>query len=332
MIVLAVFAILGIAAFALEGRLSLLGLKNDRFQEEEDEEPDEGTITLGDEEYLINDRYETFLFMGTDASGNENAIGKDYVGSLADFLLLMVINHTDKTYAFLPLDRNTMADVSAIDKDGTGEELYFEQQLCTAHWYGGNKEMSCKNTVLAVSNYLGELNIDGYYAISMTEIPRINHGIGGVTVTLTDDFSKKDPAMKKGATLNLTDRQAEIYVRSRMEMSDDTNKNRMNRQMTYMKAAMKKVEGKLKEDPDYINEASEEFADVATSGINGRQKSHIANAMAEYDYKGMYNIEGKVTLGDTFDDGEEHEEFRSDPDSLLSVMTELYKLEKNKDD
>jgi len=46
-------------------------------------------------------------------------------------------------------------------------------------------------------------------------MPLLNHEVGGVTVTLEDDMTKLDPAMKKGATLNLDGRQAELLMQSR---------------------------------------------------------------------------------------------------------------------
>lgn len=58
-------------------------------------------------------------------------------------------------------------------------------------------------------------------------MPLLNHEVGGVTVTLEDDMTKLDPAMKKGATLTLTDRQAELLMQSRYAMDDDRNTQRM---------------------------------------------------------------------------------------------------------
>lgn len=80
---------------------------------------------------------------------------------------------------------------------------------------------------------LGGLPIDGYYALKMDAMPLLNHEVGGVTVTLEDDMTKLDPAMKKGATLTLTDRQAELLMQSRYVMDDDRNTQRMRRQQIF---------------------------------------------------------------------------------------------------
>lgn len=61
----------------------------------------------------------------------------------------------------------------------------------------------------------------------MEAMPLLNHEVGGVTVTLEDDMTKLDPAMKKGTTLTLTDRQAELLMQSRYAMDDDRNTQRI---------------------------------------------------------------------------------------------------------
>ena len=65
---------------------------------------------------------------------------------------------------------------------------------------------------------LGGIQIDGYYELNMSEIPKLNSMVDGVTVTLEDDFSKKYPKMKKGATINLDDEQAYASFMTVMEL------------------------------------------------------------------------------------------------------------------
>ena len=317
------------AAFFLDKKMSLRGVIKEDYAEE-DESGAEQSLIFDETEYIVKNNIETFLFLGTDYSGNEDASGKDYEGSMADFILLMIVDHTEDTYAFLPLDRNTIVDVPLILEDGSGEASA-EEQLCTAHGYGGNKEMGCENTVTAISDYLGGLTIDGYYSISMSEISAINHALGGVEVTLEDDFSDKDPTMTKGKTMTLNDEQAELFIHSRMNMKDDSNARRMARQKAYMSAALKKVKSRLKEDPKAINGIKDTFEEKSTSNITGKQSSRIINAFVKCEDLGIHEIKGKTKIGKTMKDGEEHEEFYPDEDSLLETMTILYHLEEAKE-
>lgn len=144
-----------------------------------------------------------------------------------------------KTYGILQLNRDTITEVPMLLQDGSANASA-QMQLCTAHWYGKDKAASCDNTVETVSKMLGGLPIDGYYALKMDAMPLLNHEVGGVTVTLEDDMTKLDPAMKKGATLTLTDRQAELLMQSRYAMDDDRNTQRMRRQQIFLNAFMKR--------------------------------------------------------------------------------------------
>ena len=174
-----------------------------------------GKIKLNGNKYEYYHDFENYLLIGTDATGNNNN-GADYQGSMADFLMLVIVDKTENTYSFLQFNRDTMTEVALIDHNGEGEATA-NIQLCTAHWYGGNREQSCENTVKSVKKLLGGIQIDGYYELNMSEIPKLNNMVDGVTVTLEDDFSKKYPKMKKGATINLDDEQAYAYVHDRYE-------------------------------------------------------------------------------------------------------------------
>ena len=202
-----------------------------------------GKIKLNGNKYEYYHDFENYLLIGTDATGN-NKNGADYQGSMADFLMLVIVDKTENTYSFLQFNRDTMTEVALIDHNGEGEATA-NIQLCTAHWYGGNREQSCENTVKSVKKLLGGIQIDGYYELNMNEIPKLNSMVDGVTVTLEDDFSKKYPKMKKGATINLDDEQAYAYVHDRYGVGDEENTSRMKRQQQYMTGFFKKLQEKV---------------------------------------------------------------------------------------
>lgn len=68
--------------------------ENTEVQKEPFLETDKPTakIKLDKTVYDMFDEFETYLIMGTDSSGNENASGDSYRGSMADFILLFIIN------------------------------------------------------------------------------------------------------------------------------------------------------------------------------------------------------------------------------------------------
>lgn len=296
--------------------------------EETEEYGEEEEIELYGEPYTYNHDIETWLFIGTDISGNETGEGEEYRGTMADVLLVAVFDKTDQSYGVLQLDRDTITEVTMMQTDGTGYASA-DLQLCTAHWYGGNPTESCENTVEAVSNFLGGVPIDGYYSLGMDSIETLNHAVGGVEVTVLGDFSKVDPSLKEGETVLLSDEQAFTYLHDRFDVADETNIQRMQRHNQYMKAFFAKVNEKVRKSPNFVNELYAELEDRAVTDAKGRDLSRIMNHIAGGQNRGIFQIEGEAKIGNKrLGDGIDHVEFFPDEDSVKEVMTELYHLEK----
>lgn len=287
------------------------------------------TLTLYGKKYDYFDEIESYLLIGTDASGTGKADSEQYYGSMADFLLLVIFNKTENTYSFLQLDRDTITEVDLLQKDGSANASA-DIQLCTAHWYGSSESSSSTNTVNAVSAMLGNLLIDGYYTLNMKEIPVLNHAIGGITVTLEDDFSNVDAAMQKGKTIKLNDSQAFHYVHDRYQVGDERNISRMKRQRNYMEEFFKKAVEKTKKEPAFGNRLYKRLKETADTDITGRQVSAIMNWISVWQGTGIYIFEGKSKIGKILGDGEEHAEFYINKKSKIDVMTKLYGLKERK--
>ncbi len=287
---------------------------------------DEEWLDLNNLEYTITDKLKCYLFIGTDHSGNETATDETYKGSMADFLLLLIVNKTDHTYGFIQLNRDTITDVLILDSDGEAIGNSNEQ-ICTAHWYGGSRQQSCLNTIEAVSELLGGLNIDGYYSVGMDEIAKLNHVIGGVTVKIEDDFSKVDPTLVEGETLTLTDEQAHTYLSSTMDIGEENNESRMRRQRTYMEAASDQVKERIKAEKNFIEDITDTLGESVTTNMNGDDFGEIRDAIKAGEDLGIQVPEGESVIGAKLDDGLEHAEFYVDEADLAEIMTKLCDLQ-----
>ena len=286
-----------------------------------------GKIKLNGNKYEYYHDFENYLLIGTDATGN-NKNGADYQGSMADFLMLVIVDKTENTYSFLQFNRDTMTEVALIDHNGEGEATA-NIQLCTAHWYGGNREQSCENTVKSVKKLLGGIQIDGYYELNMSEIPTLNQIVGGVTVTLEEDFTDKYPEMKKGATLQLTDDEAYAYVHDRYGVGDEENASRMKRQQQYMTGFFKKLQDKIKSNSNYTTEIFEQLQDKATTDITVGTISNISNIFASGTNKGIYELQGESKVGQSLGDDLDHMEFYVDKDSMVTTMEDLFGIKEH---
>jgi anionic cell wall polymer biosynthesis LytR-Cps2A-Psr (LCP) family protein len=299
----------------------------DADTEQELKEEPELTLTLNDNIYTSDHRFETYLFIGTDDSGNEDSKNADdYYGSLADFINLLVIDHTDETYAILAINRDTMTYVPMMREDGTVKQLAL-MQICTAHGYGSDLEKSAENTVNTVSALLGDLPVDAGFVLPVEAIPTVNSLVGGVTVTIDGDLTAIDPAFKDKARITLDDKQAERFVRARMGVGKGLNTERMDRQSKYITGFKEKLLEMLTADPTLGVSIFDELKVYATTDINGSMVSRIANAMAVYTDLGTYEFEGEFKTGQALADGLDHYEFYPDTESQLKILTELFSLE-----
>ena len=161
------------------------------------------------------------LLLGIDARSDTQYSDGRY-GSQADFVMLLCINKQEKSITPIHIDRDTMTDVPIYGPfgDPAGSRV---MQLCLAQAYGDDIAAGSKNTEKAVSDLLGGIPIDYYVAMYLDGISTLNDALGGVTVTLEDDFSQLDPEMVKGKSICLQGKQAEIFVRNRRDVSDGTN-------------------------------------------------------------------------------------------------------------
>lgn len=266
----------------------------------------------------------TYLIIGVDFQGEAEAV-EEYDGTgQCDTLEVVVVDYTAKTYTRLPINRDTMTEVQSLDADGNYLATT-KIQIALAHAKGDGMEISCENTVDAVSNLLYGQTIDGYASLNMDAIEVLNHLAGGVTVTVEDDFSRVDPALKEGETVTLTDAQAMEYVRGRMNVGDGTNESRMRRQTQYLAALKPILMEKCQEDSSFALDIYDSLTPYMVTDQSRNDFIKLTAALLESEEQERLYIEGTNAIGKN-----DFNEFTVDEDSLADVVIQLFydKVEK----
>lgn len=256
------------------------------------------------------------LLIGVDWEESENTVSRRYAGQ-ADFLFLITIDRENKIVSTLQLDRDTMADIRVYGPFGDYTGIQ-KTQICLSHAYGKSDAQNCENTVWAVSRLLGGIPIDGYITLDMSGITALNDALGGVTVTLKEDFSALDPEMTKGATLTLRGMQAEIFVRSRMDVGDGTNVSRMQRQHTFIRSAEELLVQRMNEDMNYAGTLYDTLAGHMTTNI---ERGWLINKA--YECRDYRRPETKMLAGGHCIGADGFMEFHADEDALNALLTEM---------
>lgn len=278
------------------------------------EEIDDGRIAYQGREYLPQSSLQTVLLIGIDRElDSENLSYNNQLQS--DFLLLLVLDHKAQSYWMLHLNRDTMCDIPILDMNGS-RIGYRSGQLALAHTYGTGGKDSCINTVKAVRRLLYDVEIQSYARIPVQAVAALNDAVGGVDVTVEDDFTGVDASLVMGERVHLTGRQAETFIRARSGMADSSNLRRMERQRQYLQGLMEKLEagqgsGMLDRAVDVLN------ADLTTDLSAGRL-SQLGEALEKYTFTGFVTLPGTAAQGETY------MEYTLDADALQQIVVERF--------
>ena len=275
------------------------------------------SVEYNGQEYELKDNIETLLIMGLDKFGSDINNGAYNNDQQADFLMLFVIDNENSTCKAIQINRDAMTEINVLGV--AGEKIgTVNGQIALSHTYGNGKEVSCRNTMDAVSNLLLGRKINNYVSVTMDTVPIYNDLVGGVELTVLDDFTGIDDTLIKGETVTLTGEHALNYVRDRYGMDDSSNATRMIRQRQYIEALYNKTLKCIEDDEEFIVETSVKMSDYMLSDCSIEKLQNLLKKISAYDFGGIYTLEGESVVG------EEFIEFYPDEESLKKTVVELF--------
>lgn len=309
-------AILLVAAYKggrwLETRNAQPEARGDRLQRYAYED----TIEVDGTSYRRRKNVTSILLMGIDRA-NDTVVTGYRNGGQADFLQLVVIDSDEQKITRLQIDRDTMTPITILGVLGNQSGVR-TSQICLSHGFGDGKEQSCELTVSAVSNLLLGTPIDSYIAMNLDGISILNDTVGGVTVTLEDDFSALDASMTPGRTMTLVGDQAEIFVRSRRNIGVGTNEARMARQQQYIARLAEQLDGLIQADEAFIGSLYDELKPYLITNLSRGALINRAWTSRAYG-RTLHEIEGTYQVGT-----DEFMQFYADETVLQQIVLELF--------
>ncbi len=277
------------------------------------------TRTYNGRDWVYRDRALTnILIIGSDWDADREGGSSWRYDGQADFLLLLTLDSEKETVQAIQIDRDTMSDIRIYGPlgDYTGQQT---AQLCLSYAYGDSTAENCENVVWAVSNFLGGVPVDAYMVLDMKSMAIINDAMGGVTVTLEDDFSHLDPAMTKGRTICLQGDQVEIFLRSRMTVGEGTNASRMHRQRVYLEEAANLFSRLVSEDLNFVSDLFDQLSGHLTTNAERGWLINRAYEGGAYTMRRIRTIAGRHQVNDRG-----FMEFWADEDALDELIVSYY--------
>jgi LCP family protein required for cell wall assembly len=288
----------------------------------------EDVITYEGREYVRKDQIETFLIMGLDRYENSPVSDAHGTGVQADFLLLLVFDHETRQSTALQINRDSMTKVNKLSIGGTAVVDSYTAQIALAYNYvnDDNEKIRCRNTIDSVEYLLKGIDVDHYFALTMDAVAASCDVVGGVEVTVLDDFTGIDDTLVKGETVRLNGQQALRYVRTRYGLEDSTNSTRMTRQQQYLDALYDSINSRIRADESFIIELVDALDDYVVYDSSNQRMQQLMEQFNEYEYLGIRQLEGQTKLG------EEFMEFYPDEASVRETVIQLCYTPKNGDE
>ena len=274
------------------------------------------TVTVDGISYFPRQDITVVLVMGIDRYGPVESSGFYTNTGAADVDMLVIFDETNETVNMLYLNRDTMLTMPVLGVGGKQAGTYFGQ-LALAHTFGDGLEDSCENTRQTISDFLGGVTIDYYVSMNMDAIAILNDAVGGVTVEVTEDFSKVDPTITLGQ-VKLMGQQAINYVRTRKDVGDQLNLTRIERQKDYIRGFADALRAKHESDVGFALSAYEQVEPYIVTDCTAKVLSALLERYAVYEIGQILSPAGENVMG------EKYFEFYVDEEDLDRLVLQLF--------
>lgn len=278
----------------------------------EDAEP--ADMYIGGEWYRKKPDLSTVLVMGVDnreglvSSGAYNNEGQ------ADFLMLLATDKKTGDGFVVHVNRDTVTNIPVLSVNGR-QIGRTNAQIALAYNYGDGGRRSCENVLDAVQYLLYGIEIDHYVALSMAGVALLNDGVGGVEVTIEDDFSQVDPTLVMNQTVLLEGEHALNFVRARGGMADSSNLKRMERQRQYVDGWLRQAQ---KLDQKQMLKLEYSVIDEVITDCTQAQFQELIDGLTKGSIRGIYPLPGEAKQGKEF------MEYHLDEVGTQALMLELF--------
>jgi len=274
------------------------------------------TIVRDGVEYFPRQDITVMMVLGIDQFGPVASSNYYRNKGAADSIMLLIFDEKNEECTVLYLNRDTMLDISVLGVRGEYAGTTYGQ-LALAHTYGSGLEDSCENVKDTLQKFLPGMTVDYYVAMNMDVLPILNDAVGGVTVTVVDDFSAVDPSITMGE-LTLRGDQVINFVRTRKDVGDQRNVTRMQRQREYVAGFLSALREKENEDIDFIVNVYDAVYEYIVTDCSANTLSGMLDRYLDYPISEVISPEGDNVIG------EEYYEFYVDEDALDALTLRLF--------
>jgi len=278
------------------------------------------TISYQGREYTYKENLVNILCMGIDKEEKMN-VRNDADNSVgqADAIFLMSLDLEKNEIRLITLPRDTMVMLELYHASGVYLGSY-PGQIALQYAYGDGMYQSADLMMKQVSNLFHNIPINAYAAINVYTLWNLNEAVGGVDMTMDEDYTMFHPELKKGETVHLTGNLMENYIRGRDKMERGSAYSRNHRLKQYMLAFFEAAKKELRTDITLPFRCLDALKENMVTNVTKDEIVYLVSEVLGCSFleENIYTIPGEQILG------EQYEEFYINEAALDEFVVELF--------
>lgn len=317
-IVIILVALLGIGYFLWQ---QTQGVMKTGTSEEQSETAstaaDQNTVEYEGNTYKYNDHLSNYLFMGIDSTEEVSEMESQQDAGQADSIYVVSLDRATEQVQVLSIPRDTITEIEVFNPSGTSLGMT-DNHINLQYAYGDGKEESCELMKTAVSKLLHDLPIQGYYSMNISGISEIGKLVGDVEIVVPDDsLEEYDPYFKEGATVVINGDNVEEFLRYRDSGKSQSALARQQRQKTYLKALVPKLQEKTQTNSSFVGDLLDDIQPYTVTNMGNDVFVKLLNAA------GNSTLETQTVPGEGVE-GQYYDEYHVDDDALYKLILSMF--------
>ena len=278
---------------------------------------DQSTVEYEGATYRYNDHLSNYLFLGIDSTEEVSEMESQLDAGQADSIYLVSLDRATEQVQVLSIPRDTITEIEVFNPSGISLGMT-DNHINLQYAYGDGKEESCELMKTAVSNLLHGLPIQGYYSMNISGISEIGKLVGDVEIVVPDDsLEEYDPYFKEGATVVINGDNVEEFLRYRDSGKSQSALVRQQRQKTYLKALIPKLQEKTQTDSSFVGNMLNDIQPYTVTNMGNDVFVKLLNAA------GNSTLETQTVPGEGVE-GEYYDEYHVDDDALYKLVLSMF--------
>ena len=278
---------------------------------------DENTVEYEGNIYKYNDHLSNYLFMGIDSTEEVSEMESQQDAGQADSIYVVSLDRATDQVQVLSIPRDTITEIEVFNPAGKSLGTT-DNHINLQYAYGDGKEESCELMKTAVSNLLYDLPIQGYYSMNISGIAEVGRLVGDVEIVVPDDsLEEHDPYFKEGSAVVINGDNVEEFLRYRDTGKSQSALVRQQRQKTYLKALIPKLQEKTQTNSSFIGDLLNDIQPYTVTNIGNDVFVKLLNAV------GKSTLEAQTVPGEGVE-GKYYDEYHVDDDALYKLVLSMF--------